>query len=100
MQWILIMWMATCCSPLLPPPWRSCSLTTRQNNENGLQLTLQDSLDYLHFLSAKARSLRLAIGLKNAGGLVNGTLDVMSFSVNEQASSRTRSLEAEELMFD
>lgn len=54
------------------------------NDENGLGLTAQDSVDYLAFLASAAHDRNLAIGLKNAGSIIPDVLNQMQFSVNEQ----------------
>ncbi|KAF2089034.1 glycoside hydrolase family 114 protein [Saccharata proteae CBS 121410] len=54
------------------------------DNDNGLGLTSQDSVDYMSFLSATATNLSLAIGLKNAGEIIPEVLNMTHFSVNEQ----------------
>lgn len=54
------------------------------NNDNGLGLTQQDSVDFLQFLAAQTSHYNFSIGLKNAGELVPSVLDQMQFSVNEQ----------------
>lgn len=54
------------------------------NDENGLGLTAQDSVDYMAFLAAAAHDRNLAIGLKNAGAIIPDVLNQMQFSVNEQ----------------
>ncbi|KAG9231453.1 glycoside hydrolase superfamily [Amylocarpus encephaloides] len=54
------------------------------NNENGLDMTAADAEDYVAFLSREAHSLNLSIGLKNAGEIVNATVDMMEWVVNEQ----------------
>ncbi|KFA60742.1 hypothetical protein S40285_04715 [Stachybotrys chlorohalonatus IBT 40285] len=53
-------------------------------NENGLGLTAQDSIDFVRFLAEEAHSHNMAIGLKNAGDIIEDVLDVVQFSVNEQ----------------
>ncbi|KAH8782153.1 putative endo alpha-1,4-polygalactosaminidase [Hyaloscypha finlandica] len=54
------------------------------NNGGGLGLTITDAIDYLTFLAIGAHSLGMAIGLKNAGEIVNQTLPMMQWQVNEQ----------------
>lgn len=54
------------------------------NNDNGLGLTQQDSVNYMAFLSKAAHDRGLAIGLKNAGDIIPDVLDTVQFSVNEQ----------------
>jgi hypothetical protein len=55
-----------------------------KDNKNGLGLTKADSINFIHFLAAKARSLNLSIGLKNAGDIIPSVLSVVDFSINEQ----------------
>jgi hypothetical protein len=55
-----------------------------KDNKNGLGLTKADSISFIHFLAAKAHSLNLSIGLKNAGDIIPSVLSVIDFSVNEQ----------------
>ncbi|KAM0245991.1 hypothetical protein ACHAQJ_010380 [Trichoderma viride] len=55
-------------------------------NDNGLNLTAQDSINYLQFLHGVASSYHMAIGLKNAGGIISKVLDFINFSVNEQCA--------------
>jgi uncharacterized protein (TIGR01370 family) len=54
------------------------------DNDNGLDLTEEDSIDYMAFLADAAHSRNLAIGLKNAGTIIPNVIDVVEFSVNEQ----------------
>ncbi|KAI9745712.1 MAG: hypothetical protein M1818_001248 [Claussenomyces sp. TS43310] len=58
-------------------------------NDNGLGLTAQDSIDFMNFLAANASSLGLAIGLKNAGDIIDSVLPKVQFSVNEQCINFT-----------
>lgn len=53
-------------------------------NDNGLDLTQQDSVDYMRFLAQEARGYNMSTGLKNAGDIIPKVLDVVHFSVNEQ----------------
>ncbi|CZR57912.1 related to endo alpha-1,4 polygalactosaminidase precusor [Phialocephala subalpina] len=53
-------------------------------NANGIDIQEADAVDYLNFLASNAHSRGIAIGLKNAGGLINSVLPVMQFAVNEQ----------------
>jgi len=52
---------------------------------NGLGITAQDQLDYLHFLAAYAHSTGMSIGLKNTVDLISsGNLaDVFDWTLNE-----------------
>jgi len=53
-------------------------------NDNGLGLTADDSIDFMRFLSEEAKSYKMAIGLKNAGDIIPDVIDFVDFSVNEQ----------------
>ena len=54
------------------------------SNENGLGLTKEGAIDYMKFLSKAAHDRNLAIGLKNAGGIIPDVIDHVQYSVNEQ----------------
>lgn len=54
------------------------------DNDSGFSLTPADAENYMSFLASEAHSRGLAIGLKNAGKIVNATLDMMQWQVNEQ----------------
>jgi hypothetical protein len=54
------------------------------NNENGLGLTEEDTIDFVRFLSEQAHSHGMAVGLKNADAVIPSVLDLVEFSVNEQ----------------
>ncbi|PBP18790.1 hypothetical protein BUE80_DR010445 [Diplocarpon rosae] len=54
------------------------------DNDTGLDLTKAQAVDYLTFLAIEAHSRNMSIGLKNAGGIVNSTLPMMQWQVNEQ----------------
>jgi hypothetical protein len=54
------------------------------DNDNGLDLTSSDAIDYITFLAIGAHSLGMSLGLKNAGEIVNQTLPMMQWEVNEQ----------------
>lgn len=43
-----------------------------------------DSINFMGFLAQKAQSLKLAIGLKNSGKILNYVLPAMQYSVQEQ----------------
>lgn len=55
-----------------------------QNNDNGLDLTQEDTIDFVQFLANVTSSHGLAIGLKNAGEVLANLTSVVHFSVNEQ----------------
>jgi hypothetical protein len=54
------------------------------DNSNGLGLTTADAVDYLTFLAIGAHGFNMSVGLKNGGTIVNATLDMMQWEVNEQ----------------
>ncbi|EED13654.1 endo alpha-1,4 polygalactosaminidase, putative [Talaromyces stipitatus ATCC 10500] len=54
------------------------------NKENALDLTQEQSIGYVNFLAKEAHSRNMAIGLKNAGDIIESVLDNMQWSVNEQ----------------
>jgi len=54
------------------------------DNENGLSLTTSDAINYVTFLASVSHGLNMSIGLKNGGTIVNETLDLMQWEVNEQ----------------
>lgn len=54
------------------------------DNDNGLGLTEDDSVDYVEFLSQEAQARNLSMGLKNAGAIIKRVLPLVHFSVNEQ----------------
>ncbi|KAL5339247.1 glycoside hydrolase superfamily [Aspergillus crustosus] len=56
------------------------------DNDNGLDLTEADSVDYLNWLSGEARRRGLSIGLKNAGAIIERVIGGMQYSVNEQCA--------------
>jgi hypothetical protein len=45
---------------------------------------MNDSIDYMQFLSSTTRPLNLTLGLKNAGAIITAVLPLVDFSVNEQ----------------
>lgn len=57
-----------------------------QQNENGLDLTQEDSTSFMAFLSSEAAKYKLAIGLKNAGDIVDSVLPSVDFAINEQCA--------------
>ncbi|KAF2099008.1 hypothetical protein NA57DRAFT_39725 [Rhizodiscina lignyota] len=54
------------------------------DNDNGLGLTQDDSVEYMRFLATEAQSRNLTIGLKNADAIIPKVLSIVQFSVNEQ----------------
>jgi hypothetical protein len=55
-------------------------------NDNGVGLTAETAIDYLTFLAISAHGLGMSLGLKNAVGILNATLPMMQWSVNEQCT--------------
>jgi hypothetical protein len=55
-------------------------------NDNGLSLTSDDSVEFLDFLAEKAATLNMAIGLKNAPDIIADALPLVQFAVNEQCA--------------
>ncbi|KAL1611981.1 hypothetical protein SLS60_000204 [Paraconiothyrium brasiliense] len=53
-------------------------------NDNGLDLTADDSISFMSYLSNLTVPLNLALGLKNAGDIIAEVLPIVHFSVNEQ----------------
>ncbi|KAE8452415.1 hypothetical protein EG329_000317 [Mollisiaceae sp. DMI_Dod_QoI] len=53
-------------------------------NDNGAGIKEADAVNFLNFLADNAHSRGMAIGLKNAGDLVNSVLSIMQWAVNEQ----------------
>ncbi|KAL1986697.1 hypothetical protein VTN96DRAFT_5902 [Rasamsonia emersonii] len=56
------------------------------DNDNGLHLTQDDSIDYVNFLADEAHARNLSIGLKNAGDIIPSVIGKMQWSVNEQCA--------------
>ncbi|KAL2814966.1 glycoside hydrolase superfamily [Aspergillus granulosus] len=56
------------------------------DNQNGLGLTQEDTIDYMQFLATEARERGLSIGLKNAGAIIPEVIGEMQWSVNEQCA--------------
>ena len=54
------------------------------NNDNGLDLTADDSIRYMAFLADAAIQRNLSIGLKNAEEIIPEVINFMQWSVNEQ----------------
>ena len=54
------------------------------DNENGLDLTTEDTIDFVNWLADEAHVRGLSIGLKNAGDIIPDVIDNVEFSVNEQ----------------
>jgi len=55
-------------------------------NDNGLGLTPAGSADFVRFLAAESTRLRMSVGLKNAGDIIDDVLAVVHFAVNEQCA--------------
>ncbi|KAL2860795.1 endo alpha-1,4 polygalactosaminidase [Aspergillus lucknowensis] len=56
------------------------------DNDNGLGLSEEDTVDYVRFLAREARDRGLSIGLKNAGAVIDRVIGDMQWSVNEQCA--------------
>ena len=68
---------------------RGCSAVDPDNidgysNRNGIGGTKQDSIDYIKFLSAEARSRGMGLALKNSLEIVPDVINDVDFAVNEQ----------------
>ncbi|EXJ92157.1 hypothetical protein A1O3_00707 [Capronia epimyces CBS 606.96] len=53
-------------------------------NDNGLNLTQDDAVDFVLYLANQAHSRNLSVGLKNGGAILPDVIDCMDWSVNEQ----------------
>ncbi|KAF2868584.1 glycoside hydrolase superfamily [Massariosphaeria phaeospora] len=53
-------------------------------NDNGVDLTAEDSIAFISYLSNITAPFNLTLGLKNAGDIISNVLPVVHFSVNEQ----------------
>ncbi|KAL4994582.1 glycoside hydrolase superfamily [Aspergillus recurvatus] len=56
------------------------------NDQGGLGLTEDDSVDFMNWLAAEAHARGLSIGLKNAGSIIPRVIENMQWSVNEQCA--------------
>lgn len=54
------------------------------SDDSGFDLTYASAIDYLTFLADGAHGLNMSLGLKNAAEIVNQTIGMMQWSVNEQ----------------
>jgi len=54
--------------------------------DTSFPLTVADGIDYMRFLANYAHVANIAIGLKNAPELINGTLDVIDWQLNESCA--------------
>lgn len=54
------------------------------DNDNGIDLTADDMIDFVNFLANEAHARGLSIGLKNAGAIIPDIIDRMEWCVNEQ----------------
>jgi hypothetical protein len=54
------------------------------DNDNGLGLTQDDSVNFVNFLADAAHSRNVSLGLKNAGDIIPRVINQMQWSVNEQ----------------
>jgi hypothetical protein len=60
------------------------------SNDNGLNLTQQDSINFQQKMADEAHSLGLAIGLKNAEEILPNVSSFSDFAVNEQCTQTGR----------
>jgi hypothetical protein len=56
------------------------------DNDNGLDLTETDAVDYVNFLANETHARNMSIGLKNAGAIIPWVIKNMQWSVNEQCA--------------
>jgi len=68
---------------------KSCDAVDPDNidaydNDNGFNLTQQDAINYVTFLANEAHNLGMGVSLKNGGAIVNETVGIVDFQVNEQ----------------
>ncbi|KAK9350932.1 glycoside hydrolase superfamily [Lipomyces doorenjongii] len=54
------------------------------DNDNGLRLTEDDSVDFVNFLANATHARNMSLGLKNAGAIIPKVIGNMQWSVNEQ----------------
>jgi hypothetical protein len=57
--------------------------TDGYEHDTGFPLTKDTALDYVRFLATEAHARNLSIGLRNSPGLVNDTVDIMQWQMNE-----------------
>ncbi|KAF7194316.1 hypothetical protein HII31_04349 [Pseudocercospora fuligena] len=60
------------------------NLDVYEHDGGGFDLTIDDAVNYVQFLSEYAHSKDIAVGLKNGGQMVEQVLDFVDFEVNEQ----------------
>lgn len=56
------------------------------DNNNGIDLTKDDAIDYVNWLANEAHSRNMSVGLKNAGTIIPDVIKGMQWSVNEQCA--------------
>ncbi|KAK9319767.1 glycoside hydrolase superfamily [Lipomyces orientalis] len=54
------------------------------DNDNGLDLTEDHSVDFVNFLAEATHALNMSLGLKNSGAIIPKVIGNMQWSVNEQ----------------
>ncbi|KAL3422760.1 endo alpha-1,4 polygalactosaminidase precursor [Phlyctema vagabunda] len=54
-----------------------------ERGKTNFDLTVADSVKYVRFLAAKAHDLKMSIGLRNSPELIDDTLDVVQWQMNE-----------------
>ncbi|KAI0388530.1 glycoside hydrolase superfamily [Xylariaceae sp. FL0594] len=55
-------------------------------NDSGFDLTADDAVDFVAFLSETAHAAGLAVGLKNGGDIVERVVDMTEWAINEQCA--------------
>jgi hypothetical protein len=61
-------------------------MTDGYENDNGLGLTKQDSINFIKFMSDEARQYNMATGLKNSMEILPNVDRYVQFAVNEQCA--------------
>ncbi|CAI7606676.1 unnamed protein product [Penicillium glandicola] len=56
------------------------------DNDNGLDLTEAEAIDYVNWLASQSHSRGLSLGLKNGGDIIDSVIDNMQWCVNEQCA--------------
>ncbi|KAF7587305.1 hypothetical protein BBP40_007414 [Aspergillus hancockii] len=56
------------------------------DNDNGIDMSKEDSANFMMWLANEAHARNMSIGLKNAGAIIPAVIDNMQWSVNEQCA--------------
>ncbi|KAJ5922451.1 hypothetical protein N7516_010154 [Penicillium verrucosum] len=56
------------------------------DNENGLDLTKAQAINYVNWLASQSHSRGLSVGLKNGADIIDSVIDNMQWCVNEQCA--------------